>query len=82
MVKRNREELVSFAKQKIAEITSMDLNDIDEHTEFINLKLDSVKTLFVLQELEDYLEVEINPLVFWDYPTIEKLSDYLSGPMQ
>lgn len=78
MISRTKEEIISFSKTKIAEITNLKVEEIDENTEFFSLGLDSVKALFVLQELEDYLDIEINPLVFWNYPTLNSVSDFLT----
>ena len=78
MINHTKEEIISFSKTKIAEITNLKVEEIDENTEFFSLGLDSVKALFVLQELEDYLEIEINPLVFWNYPTLNSVSDFLT----
>lgn len=72
-----KEELIIFCKEKISEITGINIDDIDENTEFGSLGMDSVRGLFVMQELEEFLKIEINPLIFYNYPTIKLLSEYL-----
>lgn len=52
--------------------------EIDEKSEFSSLGLDSVNGLFVLKALEEYLDDDVDPLAFWNYPTIESLSGHLS----
>jgi acyl carrier protein len=39
--------------------------------------LDSINSVYILQQLEDFLNLELSPLLFWDYPTIKSLSIYL-----
>ncbi|MGD1958003.1 MAG: acyl carrier protein [Fulvivirga sp.] len=77
MIDRTKEQIIAFSKLKISEITKLKVDEIDENVEFFSLGLDSVKALFVLQELEEYLDIEINPLVFWNHPTISSVSEYL-----
>lgn len=79
MITRSKVEFVQFTKLKVADALGVNINEIDENTEFVALGLDSLDTLFLLQELEDYTETEINPLVFWDYPNIELLSEYFTN---
>ena len=77
MIDRTKEQIIAFSKLKISEITKLKVDEIDENVEFFSLGLDSVKALFVLQELEEYLDIEINPLVFWNHTTISSVSEYL-----
>ena len=79
MITHSKFEFIQFTKQKIAETLDVNINEIDINTEFVALGLDSLDTLFLIQELEDYLKIEINPLVFWDYPNIRLLSEHLIG---
>lgn len=47
---------------------------------FSNLGLNSLKTLIITGELGEFLGVEeLNPALFWDYPTIQKLAEHLTG---
>ncbi|MEM6524008.1 MAG: acyl carrier protein [Bacteroidota bacterium] len=78
MIDRTKEQIIAFSKLKISEITNLKVEEIDEDEEFFSLGLDSVKALFVLQELEEYLDIEINPLVFWNHPTISSAGEFLS----
>lgn len=78
MVEKSKQEIAHFIKISISQIIDLNIKDIDEKTEFFALGLSSVTALFVIQELEKFLDEEINPLVFWNYPSIESVSGYLS----
>jgi len=70
-------ELIDFIRNKISEELGIDKNEIEPTIEFINFGLDSVSAIFVLQHIEKFIDAELNPLLLWDYPTIESFSDYL-----
>ena len=65
-------------KGEISAETGILLEEIDESATFFDLGLNSISAVFVLDVLEKKLNVEMNPLFFWDYPTLELLADYLS----
>jgi acyl carrier protein len=47
---------------------------------FSNLGLNSIKTLIITGNLGEFLGAEeLNPSLFWDYPTIQKLAEHLTG---
>jgi len=70
-------ELIEFFRTKIAEELGIDKNEIEPTIEFINFGLDSVNAIFILQHIEKYIGAELNPLLLWDYPTIESFSKYI-----
>ena len=78
MIKRSKQEIIDFIKWKVGEISSLNMDEIDEKSEFSELGLDSVNGLFVLKDLEEFLNDDVDPLAFWNYPTIESLSGYLA----
>ena len=39
--------------------------------------LDSIDSVTIVGELEDWLDAELPPTLLWDYPTIEKAANYL-----
>lgn len=46
---------------------------------FFNIGLNSLNTLIISTELSEFLNVdELNPTLFWDYPSIQKLSEHLA----
>jgi acyl carrier protein len=75
-------ELVNFFKIKISEELGIGVDEIDPTVEFINFGLDSVKAIFILQHLEHFVGEELNPLLFWDYPTIQSMAAHLAQQLK
>lgn len=71
------DEIITFLKQAIATETKLDLNKIEVDQYMGVFGLDSINSVYVLKQLEDFLHLELSPLLFWDYPTIKSLSIYL-----
>jgi len=71
----NKVELTNLIKQLIAKEIKTNSEEVNVHTKFFELGLDSISAMYMIEELENRLSITISPLDFWDYPTIEKLSD-------
>lgn len=72
-----REDIILFLQKSIAEETKLDIEVIDIHQSMGTFGLDSINSIYVLQHLENLVDMELNPLLFWDYPTINSLSSHL-----
>ena len=75
---KTKEEILLLLKTEIASETGIDVAEISDNASFFELGLNSISAVFVLDVLEKKLQVEMNPLFFWDYPTVELLSGYIS----
>ena len=71
-------DIVDLLKAEIAKEMGTPVSDIDANAPFISLGLDSVRSVFILDSLERQLGVEMNPLFFWDYPTIDSMADHIT----
>ena len=74
-------ELIVLFQQEISAELSIPQNDVDEHESFLSLGLDSVTAIFVLERMEKHLSITLNPIWFWDYPTIESFSVFLADKL-
>jgi acyl carrier protein len=72
-----RDELLTFIKSAISEETGVGLESIDESQPFIQMGLDSLSSIVILNQIEDKFNVELNPIYFWDYPTLGSFTDFL-----
>lgn len=77
MKKITKDELVEFLKDQVSRECEVPRNQVDIHTEFINYNMDSVKAVFIMDQLEKWLETDLSPLYFWDNPTIDSLSTFI-----
>jgi acyl carrier protein len=44
---------------------------------FTNYGLDSILLVTLVDELEEWLGASLDPTIFWEYPTVEILTDWL-----
>lgn len=70
-------ELLSLIKTAIADETGIAVAEINDTDSFFNLGLDSISCVFLMDKVEKQLKVELNPIYFWDYPTIDTYTDFL-----
>jgi len=73
----NRESIVEIVKEAISNEMGISLSEINENDSFFNLGMDSVSCIFVMERLENTLQLELNPIHFWDYPSIDTYADFL-----
>ena len=73
-----REALIEAMKKEIATELHISKEDIHPQDAFAELGLDSVSGVYLLDSLEKLTHCELNPLMLWDYPTLEKLADYIT----
>lgn len=77
-----KNDLITLFKQEIAAETKDDIQHINEQENFLSLGLDSVTCIFLMERLEKHLSIELNPIWFWDYPTIDAFSDHILTLLQ
>jgi acyl carrier protein len=63
--------------EQIAEVLSLDANAIDIQQPLTRYGLDSIDAVTLVGDLEDWLDLELPSTLLWDYPTIEKASNYM-----
>ncbi|MEA5620133.1 AMP-binding protein [Cronbergia sp. UHCC 0137] len=63
---------------KLADVLSLDPDEIDPQKSFAHYSLDSSVALELTGELAIWLECELEPTLFWEYTDIESLTEYLS----
>jgi acyl carrier protein len=63
----------------VAKISQQDATLVDVESPFSYFDLDSIATVEMTADIEDWLSVRLEPTLIWDYPTIAGLASYLSG---
>ena len=77
MTEISSEELVTYLRGQIAALLKTDVAEIDPYVEFINFGIDSIHALFLVDGIEKKFKTEVNPLLFYECPTIQLLSERL-----
>lgn len=72
-----RPELIALLKSVIADETGIAAAEIADTDTFFNLGLDSVSCIFLMDKVEKIIKVELNPMYFFDYPSIDTYADFL-----
>ena len=79
---QSAEKIQSWLVSYLAELLEIDSAEVDETDPFDRYGLDSSATMSMTADLEEWLGLELEPMVFYDYPTIERLSQYLAGELE
>jgi acyl carrier protein len=73
-----REQISEFCVTSLANVLRISKDRVETGTKFTRLGLDSAMLIYVMMELEEKLDLELSTDDFYDYPTVDALSDYLS----
>lgn len=74
---KSSEEIQTWLKKRIAEEIKTTPNAILIDEPFTNFGLDSIMFVTLVTDLEDWLGVSLDPTIFWEYPSIEVLTEWL-----
>lgn len=73
------EEIELWICDKFSEELKIDSDNVDINKPFSEYGLDSVFIVQMSGDLEDFLELKINPTTLFEYYTIEKLATHFSN---
>ena len=73
-----KSEISAFCLDQLAEILRIPRDTIDVNAKFARLGLDSAMTVYLQMELEERLDMEVDPDTFYDHPTVDALSAHLA----
>ncbi|MGA9769013.1 MAG: acyl carrier protein [Blastocatellia bacterium] len=79
---RNRATIQGWLRTQLAESLVTDPAQIDVREPFASYGLSSVAAISLTADLEDWLQIRLEPTLAWDYPTIELLARYLSEELE
>jgi len=78
-IQRLAERIESWLLDWLVERAGVPAEEIDRDKPFAEYGLDSLTAVELSQELEDWLDVRLTPVVAWNYPTPVAMSRYLAG---
>lgn len=72
------EEIQVWLVSRLAELLEIESEDVDVDITFDRYGLDSSAAVGLTGDLSDWLGIEIEPTLLYDYPTVEALVRYLA----
>lgn len=74
-----QDEIATFCIDRLAVILQIPKDTIGASAKFGQLGLDSAMTVYLQMDLEDKLDRDLSPDLFYDYPTVDALAGFLAG---
>ncbi len=71
------EKIQDYLSQKIAESLEIEADDIDIVKSFSDYAIDSASGASLSGDIEEDFNLKLSPTLLFEYPTVEKLSNYL-----
>lgn len=72
------QSILQWISIRLAELVKINVDQVDLQLPFDRYGLDSLNAVILIGELGDWLQLELDPSIVYDYPTIEQLSRYVS----
>lgn len=70
-------DLIKLVSAIVVEETQLDLALIDQDKHWASFGLDSINSIYLLEKMENELGIDLNPLMFFDYPTIRSFCSFI-----
>lgn len=79
MARPSREAVEKILKSGLAEALGLDPEQIDPREPFASFGLDSRSAFSLTGDLAEWLDEDLPVTLFWDYPSIGELVEYIVG---
>lgn len=79
---RDQDGIAAWLAAYIGGVLRIDPETLDRHASFDALGLDSAVAVVLAGELEELLEIELDPEIAYDHASIAELSSYLASLIQ
>jgi thioester reductase-like protein len=76
---QDKQAITTWLIHEIARLLKVEAKEIDIHTSLSNYGLDSVQAVSIASEIENAWDRKLSPSLLWDYPTIDRLTRYLTN---
>jgi acyl carrier protein len=76
---RSEADIRAWCMDHLAKALARPVQEIDPNATFSRLGVDSAMAVFLVVELEAWLDIELAPNIAFEYPTIEDLARHLAG---
>ncbi|MDA8120382.1 acyl carrier protein [Acidiferrobacter thiooxydans] len=78
-VNYSKTAIIDFILDKVSPQIGIAKHIIDVDAPLASYGVDSVNAISLCADLEDWLKVPVDTTIAWDYPSIEKMADFLTG---
>jgi myxalamid-type polyketide synthase MxaB len=75
---RTQPEIRDWLLARVAKLSRMDSSRISTSEPLASYGVSSVRLIEMSGDLEDWLGRQVDPMVFWEHPTIDALAAHLS----
>ena len=76
---RTKQEIADWLVAWIAKELKMTAGDIDPARSLLEYSMSSLTATILVGDLEDWLDLRLQPSLVWDYPSIDAMTDHLAG---
>jgi 8-amino-7-oxononanoate synthase len=73
------DQIQDWIVRRLAQVLSVEPEEIDVHEPILDYGLESVEAITLSGELADWLQRKLSPTLWWECPTIARLSERLSA---
>jgi acyl carrier protein len=74
----DNEAIQGWLIAEIEDLLSLDPQELAVDKPLVNYGLSSMTGMILSGDIEQWLGIELDPSVAWEYPTIESLAEYLA----
>lgn len=76
------DDIQSWLTAQLSEKLGIEPSDIDAQAPFDSYGLDSMTALSLVEAGNQFLGLELSPLLIWHYPTLDALSHFLAEEVE
>ena len=77
ITRRDLAPVIDWLAGRVADHTERPVRDVDPHLPLAELGIESVSAVSLCGEIEDRWDLELDPTVVFDYPTIAELAVFV-----
>ena len=77
ITRRDLAPVIDWLARRVADHTERPVRDVDPHLPLAELGIESVSAVSLCGEIEDRWDLELDPTVVFDYPTIAELAVFV-----
>ena len=78
---KTQAQISDWIKDYLADLLDIEISEIDETYEFERFGLNSSAAVSLIGDLEEWLDYELSPSLFFEFSTIEQVSIYLADTL-